>query len=275
MLGQSLDDVARLVNLAALDRRVTAERAADRLDQRLRAIDDEQPTHARIQPALDQVVQQRLHHRGIFAGAFQQAKRVFCAFAIDADRRQQGQLAGDVHAIDLDRQQIEPRQIRRHPFTHPLGRQRHEPTRHSRLRHARPGGGRDVALRQTHRTPEAAGRDVDQHQVHRPAPQPVLGLRRLPARQRDLGTAVRTHARPFDHDLAAVEAQLARRPAPAITASIDRSSVRAVDRTASPRLVPSSPTVSRHRPSGRTARSLQSHSPRPSQGRMRQSRPLC
>jgi hypothetical protein len=37
MLGQPLDDVARLVDLAALDRRAPTERAADRLDQRLRA----------------------------------------------------------------------------------------------------------------------------------------------------------------------------------------------------------------------------------------------
>jgi hypothetical protein len=43
-------------------------------------------------------------------------------FAIDADRRQQGQFAGDVHAIDLDRQQIEPRQVGCHPFAHPFRR---------------------------------------------------------------------------------------------------------------------------------------------------------
>jgi hypothetical protein len=39
MLGQPFDDVACLVNLAALNERMPAERAADRLDQRLRAID--------------------------------------------------------------------------------------------------------------------------------------------------------------------------------------------------------------------------------------------
>jgi hypothetical protein len=45
MLGQPLDDIARLVDLAALDRCVTTERATDRLDQRFRADEDEQPTN--------------------------------------------------------------------------------------------------------------------------------------------------------------------------------------------------------------------------------------
>jgi hypothetical protein len=92
--------------------RMAAERAADRLDQRLRAIDDEQAAELRIQPAFDQAVQQRLHHSSIFGRSLQQAERVLGTFALDADRRQQGQLAGDVHAIDLDRQQIKLRQVR-------------------------------------------------------------------------------------------------------------------------------------------------------------------
>src|SRR5207245_11535016 len=40
-LGQSLHDVARLVNLTALDRRGTAEGSADRLGQGLGAVNDE------------------------------------------------------------------------------------------------------------------------------------------------------------------------------------------------------------------------------------------
>jgi hypothetical protein len=46
--GQPLHDVARLVNLATLDRRIASKRAADRLGQRLRAIDDEQTSHSWI-----------------------------------------------------------------------------------------------------------------------------------------------------------------------------------------------------------------------------------
>src|SRR6478609_3775525 len=59
MLGQSFDNVARLVNLAALDRCVPTKRAADCLDQRLRAVDDKQAAVLGIQATLDQVVQQR------------------------------------------------------------------------------------------------------------------------------------------------------------------------------------------------------------------------
>ena len=57
-------------------------------------------------PAFDQIVQHSLHNGSIFGGAFQQAEQVFGPFAIDADCSRQGQLAGGVHAIDLDRQQI-------------------------------------------------------------------------------------------------------------------------------------------------------------------------
>jgi hypothetical protein len=49
-------------------------------------------------------------------------------------------------------------------------------------------------------------RDVDEHQVHRPRPEPVLGNCLLPARQHDLRATELTHPRPFDVDLAAMEA---------------------------------------------------------------------
>src|SRR6266705_3993997 len=64
-LRQPLHDVARLVDLTALDRRVTPEAAPDGLGERFRAVDDEQARHRRIKPALDQVVDQRLDHGGM------------------------------------------------------------------------------------------------------------------------------------------------------------------------------------------------------------------
>lgn len=137
-------------------------------------------------------------------------------FAINADGRQQGQFAGDVHAVDLDCQQIKLRQVRRHPFRHPLRRQRHEPARRRGFGHARPVRRRNIAPRQPNGTPEPAGRDVDQHQIHRPTTQPVLGLCRLPARQRQLVAVAGSHTGPFDRHLAAVETELARRPSPAM-----------------------------------------------------------
>src|SRR5271165_4520661 len=59
-LRQPLDDVARLVDLTTLDRRVRAEAAADGFAQRLGAIDDEQPADLRVEPPRDQIVDQRL-----------------------------------------------------------------------------------------------------------------------------------------------------------------------------------------------------------------------
>src|SRR3954447_21694602 len=68
LLGQTLGNVAGLVNLAALDRRVPAKGAADRLGQGLGAVDDEQPRYRRVEAALDQVVEQRLNRGGVFGG---------------------------------------------------------------------------------------------------------------------------------------------------------------------------------------------------------------
>src|SRR5216683_4300374 len=64
-LGQPLDHVAGFMNLAALDRRVGAEGATDDFAQRLGAVDDEQPADLGIKPALDQVVDERLHDGGV------------------------------------------------------------------------------------------------------------------------------------------------------------------------------------------------------------------
>src|SRR6202521_4054847 len=64
LFRQAFHDVARLVDLAALDRSGRTEGAADRLRQRFRAVDDEQSWHRRVEPARDQVVQQGLNRCG-------------------------------------------------------------------------------------------------------------------------------------------------------------------------------------------------------------------
>lgn len=51
LFWHALHDVARLVDLAALDPSGRTEGAADRLRQRFRAGDDEQSWHLRIEPA--------------------------------------------------------------------------------------------------------------------------------------------------------------------------------------------------------------------------------
>ena len=62
-----------------------AEGAADDFAQRLGAVDDEQPTDRRVEPALDQIVDQRLEHSGIFGRPLDQAERMLIAVAIDAE----------------------------------------------------------------------------------------------------------------------------------------------------------------------------------------------
>ena len=60
VLGQALHDVARLVDLAALDRCRLAEAGADSFRQGLRAIHDEKPRHHWVEPTLDEIVDQHL-----------------------------------------------------------------------------------------------------------------------------------------------------------------------------------------------------------------------
>src|SRR5215472_9929808 len=59
---------------------------------------------------------------------------------------------------------------------------------------------------------------LDEHQIHRPLSEPVLPHCLLPARQRDLLAAELTNPRPFDVDLAPMEANLPLRVPPAIPA---------------------------------------------------------
>src|SRR4051812_43630738 len=178
-----------------------------------------------VQPALDQIVQQRLHHGRILRGSLDQAQRMLDPVAIDADGGQQRQVLGDMDAVNLDHQHIQRRQVGRHPFAHPLRRQRHEPTRRRRLRYAGAVRCWNIALWQPNGAPEPARRDIDQHQVHGPSPQPVLGLRRLPARQHQFVAVAAAHTGPFDRYLAAVETELACRLSPAMTAPAILSAV--------------------------------------------------
>ena len=77
--------------------------------------------------------------------------------------------------------------------------------------------GRHVTLRKPDGAAKPACRDVDQHQVHRPLAEQVFGLGRRPARQGHLAAIAGANARPFDLNLAAVEADLASRLSPPMT----------------------------------------------------------
>src|SRR5580700_7966913 len=100
------------MDLAALDRRVAPEAAPDRLGERLRAVDDEQTRHRWIEAALDQVIDQRLHHGAVLGCPFHQPKRVLEPLAIDPERRHQHEMLTDVDAIDLHHHDVERGQVR-------------------------------------------------------------------------------------------------------------------------------------------------------------------
>jgi hypothetical protein len=63
-------------------------------------------------PRSTRVGQQRLDHGGVLRRAFGHGQHVFVAGSVDADRCHQHMVA-DTQPIDLDHQQVEPRQIGR------------------------------------------------------------------------------------------------------------------------------------------------------------------
>ena len=95
------------MKLAPVDRGVAAKGAANDFAQRLGAVDDEQPTDRRVEPALDQIVDQCLDDGGIFGRPLDQAKRMPIAVAIDAEGGDQHQVVANMQAIDLDNQQVD------------------------------------------------------------------------------------------------------------------------------------------------------------------------
>ena len=105
-----------------MDRRGTAEGSADRLGQGLGAVDDEEPRHRRVEPALDQIIDQRLDGRGVFGRSLGKAERMLVALRVDTDRCNQDRIFVHVNAIDLDHQQIEAGEIGCHPILHPRRR---------------------------------------------------------------------------------------------------------------------------------------------------------
>ena len=79
-IGGNLVDVVSVMSNpdqdpTALDRRVGAKGATDDFAQRLGAVDDEQPADLGIKPALDQIVDERLHDGGVLGCSFDQGER--------------------------------------------------------------------------------------------------------------------------------------------------------------------------------------------------------
>src|SRR5262249_56082297 len=99
---------------------VGAEGATDDFAQRLGAVDDEQPADLGIKPPLDQVVDERLDDGGVLGCSFDQGERMFVAVSINAEGSNQHQIVADVQPVDLDDQEVQLGQARRHPRGQPL-----------------------------------------------------------------------------------------------------------------------------------------------------------
>src|SRR5205807_2287708 len=110
------------------------------------------------------------------------------------------------NAIDLDHQQIEVGEIGCHPILHARRRQRYEAAGGGRFRQTSPRRPRNVSLRQPNRSGKLTRRDIDQHLVQGPFPEPVLRNCRLPTRYRLLLPVKAAKPWPLDFDLAAVDA---------------------------------------------------------------------
>jgi hypothetical protein len=74
------------MNLTALDRRVRPKGSADSLAQRLGAVNNKHAAHGGIEPAFDQIVDQRLDHGGVLGCALHQPERMVVAVGVDAER---------------------------------------------------------------------------------------------------------------------------------------------------------------------------------------------
>ena len=112
-LGQQIADVALLVALAAMHERVLAEDVADRLAQRLAAVDDEQDRLLGVQAAVDEIGQQRPRERGVLGAAFPEPERDLDAFGADPERDDVRAL-GDLEAVEHHHRQAHVIQPARH-----------------------------------------------------------------------------------------------------------------------------------------------------------------
>ena len=136
-LGQTLDDVAGLVNLTALDRRMAAEGPPDRLGQRLGAVDDEQaaepPGRGRAPPDCPTAPAPWRRSRSLLRSRRAGASTPSPSTPTAASRINSSPMC--MPSIWIASRSSRERSDG-HPLGHPLRRQRHETARHRRLRAA-------------------------------------------------------------------------------------------------------------------------------------------
>ena len=167
-LLEPLDDVAALVDLASLDLRGIAEGVAHRPAQGLRPVQDEQVGPVRRKPAIDQIVQQRLHGRGTRCRALGHAEDVLVSASVDPDRPDHHHVVGQMQPVHLDRDEIEAGQVRGHPLLEDRLRQPLETPRNAELGEARSRILRNAASWKTVRSQSVAHGDPQRGYAHPP-----------------------------------------------------------------------------------------------------------
>ena len=107
MLGrEAVCDVARLVNLTALDGNVRPESSAQRLAQSLGPIHDEQVAALGIHTTFDEIVEQGLHRRGVLRRPFDDTQRVLLPGSLNPDSANHQQMLVQMQTVDLDGYQV-------------------------------------------------------------------------------------------------------------------------------------------------------------------------
>src|SRR5438093_7994467 len=105
-LGQVLEHVAHLVDLAALDQGPGPEHAADGFAHPLAAVDHEQPGAFDDQTAPDEVLEQTLAHLLTLAAAFSDSQHLLAARRIDSLSGQHEVLV-DNDAVELQHRAVD------------------------------------------------------------------------------------------------------------------------------------------------------------------------
>jgi hypothetical protein len=188
-----------LVTHTALHDRPLAEDRADRLPERLGAVDDEQDPLLGIEAALDKVRQQRGGDGGVLGRALPKPERDLHALGGDPERDDVG-AAFEVDPVDHHHRQAHVIQAAGHERLEVLARARDELARDRRLR-GRPGVCFDVVADGLAGALEASRRDAGEHLLeHHPRERVTVGEVPI-GHQRHLGLAVgRPHARSLDRD---------------------------------------------------------------------------
>ena len=123
--GRWSEHVALLVAHAALHRGVDAEHVADRLAQRLGAVDDHEHALLDVEAALDEVGQQRGRDRRVLGRAVPEPERVLDAVAVDPQRHDAA-AALELDPVEHQHRETQIAERAAHELDQVLARARHE-----------------------------------------------------------------------------------------------------------------------------------------------------